>query len=156
MASFLARCAPATGHWWAAERRTVKSYSYQWRKFREMLPHWEEVFRWSIAPIEPAFLRGKVGLDAGCGFGRSLYYAASHGAEVIGLDLSEAVEAAREADLFVLNLECCVSERGSPWPAPLAGPIITVTAPPPTPTPTSTPPARSVSWSTTQPSRWRR
>jgi poly-gamma-glutamate capsule biosynthesis protein CapA/YwtB (metallophosphatase superfamily) len=28
------------------------------------------------------------------------------------------VEAVREADLFVLNLECCVSERGEPWPAP--------------------------------------
>jgi len=24
----------------------------------------------------------------------------------------------READLFVLNLECCISERGRPWPAP--------------------------------------
>jgi poly-gamma-glutamate capsule biosynthesis protein CapA/YwtB (metallophosphatase superfamily) len=25
---------------------------------------------------------------------------------------------ARRADLFVLNLECCISERGAPWPAP--------------------------------------
>ena len=31
---------------------------------------------------------------------------------------SEVVEAAHEADLFVLNLECCISERGSPWPDP--------------------------------------
>lgn len=28
------------------------------------------------------------------------------------------VEAVREADLFILNLECCISTRGSPWPAP--------------------------------------
>jgi hypothetical protein len=28
------------------------------------------------------------------------------------------LDAAREADLFVLNLECCISERGEPWPAP--------------------------------------
>jgi poly-gamma-glutamate capsule biosynthesis protein CapA/YwtB (metallophosphatase superfamily) len=28
------------------------------------------------------------------------------------------VEAARDADVVVLNLECCVSERGSPWPDP--------------------------------------
>jgi poly-gamma-glutamate synthesis protein (capsule biosynthesis protein) len=28
------------------------------------------------------------------------------------------VAAAREADLFVLNLECCISERGRPWPDP--------------------------------------
>jgi poly-gamma-glutamate synthesis protein (capsule biosynthesis protein) len=30
----------------------------------------------------------------------------------------EVVEAAQEADLFVLNLECCISERGEPWPDP--------------------------------------
>jgi poly-gamma-glutamate synthesis protein (capsule biosynthesis protein) len=30
----------------------------------------------------------------------------------------EVVELAREADLFVLNLECCISERGEPWPDP--------------------------------------
>ena len=30
----------------------------------------------------------------------------------------EVVEATREADLVVLNLECCISERGEPWPDP--------------------------------------
>ena len=30
----------------------------------------------------------------------------------------EVVAAARAADLFVLNLECCISERGEPWRAP--------------------------------------
>lgn len=30
----------------------------------------------------------------------------------------EVAEAAREADLFALNLECCISDRGEPWPAP--------------------------------------
>lgn len=30
----------------------------------------------------------------------------------------EVVEAAADADLFVLNLECCLSGRGEPWPAP--------------------------------------
>jgi len=30
----------------------------------------------------------------------------------------QVVEAALEADLFVLNLECCISERGAPWPNP--------------------------------------
>jgi poly-gamma-glutamate capsule biosynthesis protein CapA/YwtB (metallophosphatase superfamily) len=30
----------------------------------------------------------------------------------------EVVEAALEADLFVLNLECCVSDRGHRWPDP--------------------------------------
>ena len=30
----------------------------------------------------------------------------------------EVVEITRAADLFVLNLECCISERGSRWPEP--------------------------------------
>jgi poly-gamma-glutamate capsule biosynthesis protein CapA/YwtB (metallophosphatase superfamily) len=30
----------------------------------------------------------------------------------------EVVAVAREADLFLLNLECCISERGEPWPDP--------------------------------------
>ncbi|MGH3072804.1 MAG: CapA family protein [Gaiellaceae bacterium] len=30
----------------------------------------------------------------------------------------ELVAVAHEADLFVLNLECCISERGEPWPQP--------------------------------------
>jgi len=30
----------------------------------------------------------------------------------------EVVDLAREADLFVLNLECCISERGEPWRRP--------------------------------------
>jgi poly-gamma-glutamate capsule biosynthesis protein CapA/YwtB (metallophosphatase superfamily) len=30
----------------------------------------------------------------------------------------EVVAVTREADLFVLNLECCISERGTPWPDP--------------------------------------
>lgn len=97
MAPYLDRCQTRPGDkWWRAERRTLASYSYQWRKFKEMLPHWEEVFRECTAPIAPDFFPGKIGLDAGCGFGRSLYYAASYGAEMIGMDLSEAVEAARE------------------------------------------------------------
>jgi poly-gamma-glutamate capsule biosynthesis protein CapA/YwtB (metallophosphatase superfamily) len=41
---------------------------------------------------------------------------ASEGTE--GLVDDEIVELTRAADLFVLNLECCISERGTPWPDP--------------------------------------
>jgi SAM-dependent methyltransferase/uncharacterized protein YbaR (Trm112 family) len=91
-----ALAAPSDTEWWQAERRTIRSYSYQWRKFKQMFPHWEEVFVDSIKPIDRTFFPGKVGLDGGCGFGRSLFYSAGFGAEMIGLDLSEAIEAARE------------------------------------------------------------
>lgn len=30
----------------------------------------------------------------------------------------DLVDVVHEADLFVLNLECCISERGEPWPDP--------------------------------------
>jgi poly-gamma-glutamate capsule biosynthesis protein CapA/YwtB (metallophosphatase superfamily) len=35
-----------------------------------------------------------------------------------GLVADEVVALTRAADLFVLNLECCISERGTPWPDP--------------------------------------
>jgi poly-gamma-glutamate capsule biosynthesis protein CapA/YwtB (metallophosphatase superfamily) len=41
--------------------------------------------------------------------------AARHSAPLVA---PEVVEVAGEADLFVLNLECCVSQRGSPWRLP--------------------------------------
>jgi SAM-dependent methyltransferase/uncharacterized protein YbaR (Trm112 family) len=96
MAEYRRRALPeaVTGAW-DAKRRTLQSYSYQWRRFKQMLPHWERVFLESIHPVTRDFFPGKVGLDAGCGFGRSLAYAAAYGAETIGVDLSEAVESAR-------------------------------------------------------------
>ena len=97
MQSFVARAArPGSGDWWEAEHRTITSYSYQWRKFKQMYPDWERVFLDSIAPVTPEFFAGKTGLDGGCGFGRSLSYSASYGATMIGLDLSEAIEAAQQ------------------------------------------------------------
>jgi poly-gamma-glutamate capsule biosynthesis protein CapA/YwtB (metallophosphatase superfamily) len=35
-----------------------------------------------------------------------------------GLVADEIVALTQAADLFVLNLECCISERGTPWPDP--------------------------------------
>jgi poly-gamma-glutamate capsule biosynthesis protein CapA/YwtB (metallophosphatase superfamily) len=49
----------------------------------------------------------------GRGVARSLEEGPAH-----ALASEEVVAAARGADLFVLNLECCISERGTKWPAP--------------------------------------
>ena len=104
----------------SAERRTVKSYSYQWRKFKEMYPHWEQVFLDSIRPMTPNFFQGRCGLDAGCGFGRSLRYAASYGGEMIGLDLSEAIEAARDNTRHLPNVHLVQGDIFHPPIAPAA------------------------------------
>jgi SAM-dependent methyltransferase len=46
--------------------------------------------------INPEEMRGKLVLDAGCGMGRYAEVASRYGARVVGIDLSRAVEAARQ------------------------------------------------------------
>jgi SAM-dependent methyltransferase len=56
---------------------------------------WEQNFQDLASPLAPSDFLGKVVLDAGCGFGRHLFFAARYGAEVVGIDSSaEAVDAA--------------------------------------------------------------
>ncbi len=76
------------------KKRTLESFGFQWNVFREMLPEFRENFLNYIRPIKPGFFKGKLTLDLGCGFGRHTYYAAEFGSEVVGLDLSAAVESA--------------------------------------------------------------
>lgn len=67
--------------------------------------------------FSPGELRGKTVLDVGCGMGRFAQVAAAHGARVVGVDLSVAIEAANanlgalpdtaflQADVFDLPLK---------------------------------------------------
>lgn len=55
----------------------------------------EEFFR-SRLGIEPEDVRGKLVLDGGCGMGRYADVASRYGARVIAVDLSRAVDSARE------------------------------------------------------------
>jgi SAM-dependent methyltransferase len=78
------------------QRRTAAAFAYEWQHFAEMHPEYEEQFLDWLHPIGPDFFRSKRVLDAGCGTGRHAYFAAQYGAtEVVGLDLSGAVETAR-------------------------------------------------------------
>lgn len=77
------------------QARTQRSFGYQWTRFGELRDEFEQQFLWFIfPPITREFFSGKRGIDAGCGFGRHLYWAARWGAEVIGVDLSVAVDRA--------------------------------------------------------------
>jgi SAM-dependent methyltransferase/uncharacterized protein YbaR (Trm112 family) len=80
----------------AMQLKTGESFGFQWKAFREMYPEYEKNFLNYVAPLQPLFFKNKVVLDAGCGFGRHSFYAAKYGAEVVALDLSDAVEAARD------------------------------------------------------------
>ncbi len=84
--------------------RTLDSFSFQWNTFGEIYNNYEADFLDYIKPIGADFFRGKLGLDGGCGFGRHLYFAGKYGAEMVGLDLSEAVEAAYDNNKELKNI----------------------------------------------------
>lgn len=77
------------------EQHTASAFGYEWKNFREHYGYYERQFLSWIEPVKPDFFRGRVVMDAGCGMGRNLYYAAKYGAkEAIGVDFSEAVDSA--------------------------------------------------------------
>jgi SAM-dependent methyltransferase len=78
-----------------AIRRTRESFGFQWTQFSEMVIDFRENFLKYIEPLDESFFPGKIGLDLGCGFGRHIYNAAKFGAEMIGVDLSDAIESTR-------------------------------------------------------------
>lgn len=78
------------------------SFGYQWNRFRQEqldscngLQQSERRFTTETAWSEDS-LRGKWILDAGCGAGRFLEVASRAACNVVGLDISNAVDAARE------------------------------------------------------------
>lgn len=75
------------------KHKTSEAFGYQWTHFTAMYETYEAQFLDWIYPLSRDFFKGKVVLDAGCGIGRHVHYAARFGAkEVIGVDLSAAVE----------------------------------------------------------------
>jgi SAM-dependent methyltransferase len=77
------------------KRATAAGFGWQWQHFTQEDERYAEQFLGWIAPVTPEFFRDKVVLEGGCGKGRHTQLAARWGAcEVIGIDLSEAVETA--------------------------------------------------------------
>lgn len=77
------------------KQRTAAAFGWEWKRYVEMHPEYEEQFLDWIWPLGPDFFAGKVVLDAGCGIGRHAYFASKYGArDVVAMDLSEAVETA--------------------------------------------------------------
>lgn len=80
----------------------VESFSFEWHRFREVQidsvngdRESERTLAWKTG-WSPDDLRGRLVLDAGVGAGRFAEVASRWGAEVVGVDLSFAVDAARE------------------------------------------------------------
>jgi len=75
-----------------------KRFGYEWSKYRELNPLYENQFKQWLGPVSPDFIMGKRILDAGCGMGRNSYWCLKWGAEhVTAFDNDErTVEAAVE------------------------------------------------------------
>lgn len=87
-----------------AIKQTRDSFGYQWTLFSEMVIDFRENFLCYIRPLDESFFPGKVGIDVGCGFGRHIYNAALFGAEMVGVDISAAIDATRKNTRHLPNV----------------------------------------------------
>ena len=79
----------------ADKAATAENFGWQWQHFVQSDELYADQFLGWLAPIASEFFQGKVVLEGGCGKGRHTQLAANWGArEVIGVDLSDAVETA--------------------------------------------------------------
>ena len=86
------------------KQATAANFGWQWQHFTDDDTRYGDQFLGWIAPVTPEFFRDKVVLEGGCGKGRHTQLAARWGAaEVIGIDLSAAVETAFAATRSLPN-----------------------------------------------------
>jgi len=76
------------------QERTRKSFGYQWTVFGRMVCDFRMNFLNYVHPLTSGDFAGRLGLDVGCGFGRHIFNAAGLGAEMVGVDLSRAIDVA--------------------------------------------------------------
>ncbi len=77
------------------KRATAAAFGYEWTHYSELNEQYRAEFLDWIHPLQPEAFRDRMVLDAGCGKGRHAWLSAEFGArEVVGIDLSDAVEAA--------------------------------------------------------------
>jgi SAM-dependent methyltransferase len=84
---------------------TAANFGWSWQHFSHHDERYTEQFLGWIGPVQPDFFEGKLVLEGGCGKGRHTQLAARWGArDVIGIDLSDAVETAFAATRHLPNV----------------------------------------------------
>lgn len=83
---------------------TARTFGHQWTTFDVERPQEDEAYFRSKTGSDPASMRGKLVLDAGCGGGRYTRVAAEAGATVISIDISAAVEKTASLTFDVPNV----------------------------------------------------
>jgi SAM-dependent methyltransferase len=74
--------------------RTFESFGYEWNTFDDVREEDSEFAEVYFRDLDMTSLKGKVGLDAGCGKGRYTRFLAPHLEALVALDGSSAVQAA--------------------------------------------------------------
>jgi SAM-dependent methyltransferase len=83
---------------------TAENFGWQWTHFTQEDKKYAQQFLVWLQPVKEDFFEGKIVLEGGCGKGRHTTLAASWGAkEVVGIDLSAAVETAYQATKHLPN-----------------------------------------------------
>jgi SAM-dependent methyltransferase len=94
-------------------RRTQASFGYEWTQFNDPEPSGEINFQDYFAGIDLEALQGKLVLDAGCGMGRHARETAKHGATVVAVDFSAAVDQAARNTASLGNVHCIQADLTS-------------------------------------------
>lgn len=75
--------------------RTIHAFGYQWTTFKNNFDYFKSIFLSFVEPyLKAEDFNNKLVLEVGCGSGRPASVASSFGAEVVAVDLSEAVKTA--------------------------------------------------------------
>lgn len=83
---------------------TAENFGWQWNKFTQEDTKYAEQFLGWLQPVKQGFFKDKIILEGGCGKGRHTMLAHEWGAkEIIGIDLSAAVESAFQATKHLPN-----------------------------------------------------
>lgn len=77
-----------------ASVRTLQAFGDEWRRFPALLEVHRRIFDWYFEGPERIRWEGLRVLDAGCGMGRWLHFAREAGAEMVGMDVSPAIDVA--------------------------------------------------------------
>ncbi|HEX8854556.1 MAG TPA: methyltransferase domain-containing protein [Thermoleophilaceae bacterium] len=79
------------------QSRTADAFGYSWTHYPKENPYTEEQWRDWVEPLTREDFDGRLVLDAGCGLCGFAEFALDWGArEVVGIDLSQAIDAARD------------------------------------------------------------
>ena len=75
-----------------SKKATMNRFGYEWLHFHDYNC---DNFAAFVSPLPVDFFKGKIGLDIGCGAGRHALQASQSGAEILAIDISQAVDAAQ-------------------------------------------------------------